>query len=94
MKDREKETRHHSPLPTKINFVGFWANDHFQLTPSVGKINRESGFILSMESLKWSLEHKAFQRVAELDKDEEEDAEKGTKNTGRLQTIKGHAVLQ
>lgn len=30
------------PLPTKINFVstmGFWANDHFQLTPSVGKIN-------------------------------------------------------
>lgn len=41
LKDR-KGDQASLPLPSKINFVltiGFWANDHFQLTPSVGKIN-------------------------------------------------------
>lgn len=43
---------------------------------------------MSIESLKWSLEHKAFQRAAELKKDREEDVEKATKTQADYKPLK------
>lgn len=43
---------------------------------------------MSIESLKWSLEQKAFQRVAELNKDKEEDVEKTTKTQADYKPLK------
>lgn len=43
---------------------------------------------MSIESLKWPLEQKAFQRIAELNKDKEEDAEKATKTQADYKPLK------
>lgn len=48
---------------------------------------------MSIESLKWSLEHKAFQRVAELNKDKEEHVEKATKTQADYKPLKAMLFL-
>lgn len=92
LKDREKDTKHHSPFPIKSSLLSPQVfgpmttfNSHF-----VGKINEESSLILSIESLKWSLEHKVLFKGPLSSTGTGRRMLRASQNTSRLKTLRVH----